>query len=69
MEAVINVVEIASILASARVKEEWLICDRGVDLYVNDGENETRYSDKAQEVFIEYYDYYFNTISDNCEIK
>ena len=56
----INEIELASELAHERMMIHW---DDPEDIYIEDGEGCVIYTDKAQDIFNEYYDYYLTTLT------
>jgi hypothetical protein len=59
----INKLELASELAHARLVENW---SESIKIYEDVDENETRYTEEAQDIFNEYYDAYIDLI-EKCE--
>jgi len=63
MNKTINVVELASVLAHERMKMEIGVTEDEVWLGLDDEEADTlTYIDEAQDVFNEWYDYYYDQI-------
>ena len=63
MNKTINVVELASVLAHERMKMEIGASEDEVWLGIDDEEADTlTYIDEAQDVFNEWYDYYYDQI-------
>lgn len=59
----INKLELASELAHIRLVENW---SESIEIYEDVDENETRYTEEAQDIFNEYYDAYIDLI-EKCE--
>jgi hypothetical protein len=64
MNITINKLELASELADDRLRNEL----SASEIYVISKDSTTYYTDKAQDLFNEYYDHYL-TIIDDCEIS
>lgn len=63
MNKTINIVELASVLAHERMKMEIGASEDEVWLGIDDEEADTlTYIDEAQDVFNEWYDYYYDQI-------
>jgi len=60
MEITINLLEVASELAHIKTKKELGI--QGSEMYVEDTEGCLVYTDDVQDVFDEYYDYYYEML-------
>ena len=66
MNKTINVVELASVLAHERMKMEIGASEDEVWLGIDDEEADTlTYIDEAQDVFNQWYDYYYTLIEKN----
>jgi hypothetical protein len=63
----INSIELASELAHERLVREWDADDTQFPIFI-ESKNETRYTEKAQDIFNHYYDYYL-TIIESCKVK
>jgi hypothetical protein len=59
----INKLELASELANMKLEKEWL--DR-IQIYVDEEEGITTYTEEAQDIFNDYYDDYLNLI-ESCK--
>jgi hypothetical protein len=59
----INKLELASELANMKLEREWL--DR-IQIYVDEEEGITTYTEEAQDIFNDYYDDYLNLI-ESCK--
>ncbi len=58
-EVLINIVELASELADAKLRKDWDYRDGDIDV---EDEDETRYTETAQEQFNDLYDIFYNAI-------
>ena len=61
MEKTINILELASELATSRLLEDWK--DRPENLYVEEDYGDLRFNHEAQDLFNEYYSYYETIIN------
>ena len=59
----INIIELASELAHERLIRDW---EEEIELYESVGEDKTKYTEKAQSLFNNYYDGYLVVI-ENCQ--
>jgi hypothetical protein len=59
----INIIELASELAHERLIRDW---EGEIEIYQNVGEDEVRYTEKAQDLFNNYHDGYLVVI-ENCQ--
>lgn len=58
-EVLINIVELASELADAKLRKDWDYRDGDIDV---EEDGETRYTEYAQDVFNDLYDIFYNAI-------
>ena len=64
MNVTINALELASELAHAKLIDNW---NESIKIYVNEEDDqETTYTEEAQDIFNEYYDMYLNLI-ESCK--
>jgi hypothetical protein len=59
MNVTINIVELASELASYELNENW---GDTIEIYIEDENGDTYYTDQAQEIFNDLYDKYYAVI-------
>lgn len=59
MNITINLIEVASELAEIELQNDWINECNG-EIYEDDGEGGSRYTDKAQDIFNDLYDKYTN---------
>lgn len=64
MNVTINIVELASELASIELENNWT---DSIVIYIDDNEVESIYTDEAQDIFNDLYDKYY-TMIDNIKI-
>ena len=59
----INKIELASELASMRLEENWR---DSIKIYEDEDADELTYTEEAQDIFNEYYDYYLDVIQETA---
>jgi hypothetical protein len=59
MNITINIIELASELASERLQEDW---ENSVKIYKDDNSDMLEYTDEAQDIFNDLYDKYYSII-------
>ena len=59
MNVTINIVELSSELATDKLFDNW---SESIKIYKNDEANTLEYTEEAQDIFNELYDYYYSMI-------